>query len=158
MYLRTYKLVIVGPIRLNSPSIPDSVELTYRTDYVFQAHETSQLVNLQAFLVKQFDWNHWSSITSQSKLNKNQIQRVIQKAENRIFENIKIRKNWQRPKRSPAWCQNIFQKLHLERKFRLGFTTVDDGFIQIRNVLLSRVQLITNRTIRTIRYECLYGI
>ena len=108
-------------IRLRPP-----LELTYRTDVLFEAYETSQLVNLQAFLIKQSDWNPHNGV------NKNQfIQRVIQKADIRIFENIKIRPNWQRPKRNLAWCQNIFQKLHLNRKFKYGFTVLRDGFIQI---------------------------
>ena len=118
--------------------IPGSVELTYRTDSLVQAHETSQLVTLQAFLINQFDWNHWRSIASENRLNENQIiLRAIQKADIRIFENMKIRKNWQRPKRKLAWCQNIFQKLHLNRKFQFGFTAVKNGFIQIRKVLFT---------------------
>ena len=105
-------------------------ELTYRTDILYQAHETLQLVNLQAFLVKQSDLN------PRNGDNKNQfIQRVIQKADIRIFENIKIRKNWQRPKRKLAWCQNIFQKLHRNRKYKYGFTVLRGGFIQISHPL-----------------------
>ena len=106
------------------------MELTYRTDVLFQAYETSQLVNLQAFLIKQSDWNPHNGV------NKNQfIQRVIQKADIRIFENIKIRQSWKRPKKKLAWCQNIFQKLHLNRKLKYGFNVLRDGFIQISHPL-----------------------
>ena len=106
------------------------VELTYRTDVLFQAYETSQLVNVQAFLIKQSNWNPHNRVI------KNQfIQRVIQKADIRIFENIKIRQSWKRPKRKLAWCQNIFQKLHLNRKLKYGFNVLRDGFIQISHPL-----------------------